>query len=257
MLSVVSVEVVVGEADHDPLARDAGDLDGLADEEALRLPVERLRPGQVDLRLGRRCARVDQRELDRAGELDRVVGVDRALDVEAVVADAEHQVDDLDRALGAVRGERAVDELDGAVADATGEDRRLAERLRVAARVGRAEVEVLRQAEARQSRRRHRAGAVLLRAVVEQVEDVDLLRLGRLRADLEQRAVGLAGQLEPELERTVGAGDATLDGERTLELPEAVRRDREDLGAVTCDRHVEVDVGDELDRLAAGTSSCR
>ena len=72
------------------------------------------------------------------------VRVERALDVERVVADAEQQVDDLDRALGAVRVELAVDELDGAVADAAREDRRLAEGLRVAARVGRAEVEVLR-----------------------------------------------------------------------------------------------------------------
>ena len=136
--------IVVGEAGHEPrVGREAGDLDGLADEEALGLPVERLRPRELHAH-----AAVG-RDHDGARQLDRLVGIERALDVDVVVAVAEQEVDHLDGALGAVGDELAVDELDRPEADAAGEDRRLAERLRVAAGEGRAEVEVLRRGRAR------------------------------------------------------------------------------------------------------------
>ena len=45
-------------------------------------------------------------------------------------------------------------------------------------------------------------------------------------------AVLLARELDAELQRAVGAGDATLDRERALELRQHVRRDREDLHAL-------------------------
>ena len=235
-------EEVVAEAAHRPGEAEAGDVDRLADEEALRLPVERERPADVDPGRGRR-------EGDRPDQLDSDVRVERAEDLEGVVALAEQQVDNLDRALAAVRDELAVDERDGAVADPAREDRGLAEGLRVAARVGRAEVEVLGETETLDRRRRHRALAVLLAVVVEDVEDVDLLRLGRLRADREQRAVLLARELQAELERAVGAGDAALDRQRALELREHVGRDREVLDAGARDRLRVLEVGDEDDAL--------
>src|SRR5439155_23782618 len=129
----------------------------------------------------------------RAGQLHGHVRIERPLDVEVVVAGAEQEVDDLDRALRAVRRELAIDELDGAEADPSGEDRRLAERLRVAGVEDRAEVEILGKAEAADAGGRHRPRAILEAAVVIDVEHVDLLRLGRLRADREDRRVLLAG----------------------------------------------------------------
>ena len=68
-------------------------------------------------------------------------------------------------------------------------------------------------------------------------------------ADREQRAVLLARQLEAELERAVGAGDAALDGERAAQLGEHVRGDREDLHALALDRLAVGDVGAEHDLL--------
>jgi hypothetical protein len=85
-------------------------------------------------------AELDRRHDDGAGELDGDVGVERALDIEVVVADPKHQVDDFNRALGAVDRERAVHELDGAKANTTGEDHRLAERLGVAGREVRSKI---------------------------------------------------------------------------------------------------------------------
>src|SRR5262249_1595961 len=150
----------------------------------------------------------------------------------SVVADAVHEVDDLDRRLGAVRLELPVDEHNGAEADPAREDLRLAEGLAGAAAVARAEVEILREPEARERRRGEDSGGVRLRTVVEDVQDVDLLRLGRLRADLEQRAVVLARQLHAEVQRAVGARNAALNGERALELVQTMLLYREELHAL-------------------------
>ncbi len=75
-----------------------------------------------------------------------MVRIQSAIDLEAVVADAKHKVDDLDRAHGSIGLELAVYEVHGTETDASREDRRFTEGLRVAGAVSRAEVEVLGQA---------------------------------------------------------------------------------------------------------------
>ena len=64
--------IVVAERDDGPRPREAGDLDRLAGEEALRLPVERLRAREVDAgRAARRARPRARRDLHRADELHR------------------------------------------------------------------------------------------------------------------------------------------------------------------------------------------
>ena len=159
----------------------------------------------------------------------------------------------LDRALPPPFGLRvlAVDDRDGAEADAAGEDLRLAEGLTLRSAVRGPEVEVLGHAETTQRGRGHRAPVVRDAAVTVDVEDVDLLRLRRLRRDREQRAILLARQLQPELQRAIGARHAALDGERPAQACEQVLRRREGLDALANDRLVVADVGLELDVLQA------
>src|SRR5262245_60484227 len=165
-------------------------MDRLANEETLRLPVEWQWPGQVDAGVAAgRVPNGDRLDDDGAGHLHRHVGIERALHVERIVPAAEQQVEHFDRALDAIGVELAIDELNAAEADATREDRRLAERLRIAAGISRAEIEIIGEPKSRQCRGGRNAVAILLAAVVENVEDVDLLRFRRLRADGKQRSV--------------------------------------------------------------------
>ena len=97
--------------------------------------------------------------------------------------------------------------------------------------------------------RRHDACAVLDAAVVEDVEHVDLLALGRLRADREQRSVDLAGEHDAVVEAAIGTGDAALEGDRATQLRQHVRGGRVALRTLPHERDLEVDVGGELDPL--------
>ena len=169
-------QVVVGEANDGPSQiGEARDVHRLADEEALRLPVKWQRPREVDADSRRR----DDRQNPSASRPHR----DRAFPGcrSASLPVPRSRLTTSTVLLAPLVGELAVDKLDAAEADAAREDRRLAERLRVAAGIGRAKIEVFWQAEAGECRGGRSADAVLLAVVVEDIEDVDLFRFGRLR----------------------------------------------------------------------------
>ena len=165
------------------------------------------------------------------------------MDLEVVVARAAEEVHHLDRALGAVGGELAIDECDAAETDAAGEDRWLAESLRVLGIQARAEIQILGHTEALQPGRGQRTTEVFLARVVEQVEHVDGPAFRRLRADLDQGGIFLARQLEPVVQRTVDAGRAALDRQRAAQLGQHMRRGREHLHACACQRNLVKRVG--------------
>src|SRR6185312_2626124 len=74
------------------------------------------------------------------------------------------------------------------------------------------------QAEAGQPGRRKGADLVLLAGVVVDVQDVDLLTLGRLRGDAGQGGIDLTGEDDRLDERAVLAGRASLDLQRAPEV---------------------------------------
>ena len=238
--------VIEREVGDGPRPDQAGDRHGLAGEEAERRPVE---AGTHDRRADAAVTRDRADEVigqrDRVRRSHRGRRVQRALDVEPVVALAEEQVQDLDRALAAVGFELAVDEGERAEADAAGEGRRLAPALGDRAGEG----EVLGHPEAAQRRLGHDAGAVLVAGVVVDVEDVDGAALGRLRTDRDQVRVRLARHVNPVLQRAVGARDAALDGERSAQPRQLVERGREDLDALPGDRQRVRRVRVQVDRL--------
>ena len=200
----------------------------------MRRPVEagaEDRPAAGLARKGKRVCRADRR-----------VGNQCALDVQSVVAFTEQQVDHFDGALLAVGLELPIHEGDRAEADAAGEDRRLAEE-----RISKDQV--LGHLEALQRGRGHHAAEVLLAGVVEDVEHIDGLAFRRLRADGDERRVCLARQLDTILERAIRPGDAPFDRQRTTQLRHQMLRHREELHALTHQRHVVERIGVQLELL--------
>ena len=227
VLTCVSAGLSSAKPRDDPRAGEAGDRDRLADEEALRLPVKRLRARERD------AAVAVGATLTVAGDLHRDVRIQRALDVERVVALAEQHVEDLDRATSRRRWRTApsTSEIEPKLMPPG----KIAGSPNVcgcrSSRPGRSRGRRPCRGPTASSRSACRGGPDWLPSL-KTLRTSICLDSRRLRADREQRRRPSRRELEAELQRAVGAGDAALDGERAAQLGEQVRGDREDLHAL-------------------------
>ena len=277
---VAVAELAVGRETGDRVRAAVWQRDLLADLEAVAGPPQPVVTGEPGDRTGRRAgaryveiehaidleqgvaATVDGRDPAVVRELATLTGdrvevaarLERALDVEVVVSGAQQDVDDLDRRQRAVGAEHAVRvQADRPVADPAGVLAGLAERVLAVGqvRVGGAqevgEVEVLAHVQAGEGRRGELARQVFLAAVAVDVERVDLLPLGRLGGDPEDRGIALARQQDRGMKRAVGAGRAALDSERAADAAEQVRLLAERSQAGTPRGELEERIGDERD----------
>ncbi|MCY1502103.1 hypothetical protein D9M68_361950 [compost metagenome] len=231
----------VVDRDHGPGAHLPRNLHGLADEEAHGLPIE--------ARAHDRAAVVAvRRHREIIGDLNGGRRIERALDDETIIALAEHQIDDLDGALRRIGAELAVrTDADLAEADAAREEARFAEG-RIAGDPE-AEAQIIGHVEAGQRRLRHDAVDIFLAGVVEDVEDIDLLRFRRLGADGDQEVVRFTRQFQAVFQRTVSARRAAFNSQRSAQLREIMSRSREDLHAFARDGDVVVVIRLQDDRL--------
>ena len=215
------------------------DGDRLAGQEAEAFPIDSFLRDRAAIAAG--IGRVGE----RAGGFDWPCWVECPFDDQTVIALAQHQVHDLNGRDALIGGKAALSEANAAEADAAGDDIRLAED---AGRC-RSEVEIVRHAKAAQRRLGHHAGTVFLAAIVVNVEHVDLLAFGRLLADPEEEAVLLAREFQPVNQRSVGAGDATFNLQRSAQFREEMLRGWEDLGPLARNRRIEERIRLEADAL--------
>ena len=182
----------------------------------------------------------------------------RAVDIERIVALAEHDVEHLDRRATAVGGEDLLgriarergilDQADRAEADAAGVDARLAERRQPGSQKG-TEVQARAHVQAGERGGSERALQVLVAAVVVDVERVDAHPFRRLRWHLERQRIRLARQQDGLGDGAIGAGRAAFDHQWPANAVEPVLDLREHAEVLVAGLHVVARVGDHVDGL--------
>ena len=138
-------------------------------------------------------------------------------DGQLVVAAAHHQVEHFDGAHNAVSAEVAVRvDADAAETDTARNEGRLAV-------AGGGKAQAVGHLEAGQPGRAEHPDLVHLARIVVDIEHVNLVDLGRLGPDSDQRGVLLTGQHKGRGQAAINAADTALDGERALQGRQQVR----------------------------------